>query len=466
MAEIKHNLLSGYLNSLPTENIPPIFFIWGEEFLCRKVFDTVIAFLLPDNLKELGYELLEGEEAVMPVIIERISTYSFFQQRRVVAIKNAPVFTPPGSSAAPGFLNNDLESLKNLIEKGFPEDHYLLITASNADKRRALFNAIKTSGVAIDCTVAQGSGKADRDEQKELLRLTMIDVLDRTGKGINGDAFESLKDMTGFDPAALKDNLERLTAFIGNRERITIEDVHSLVRRSKQDPIFELTNTVAQKNLESALFYYKSLCDNGFHPLQLLASIVNQMRKIFVVKSFIATEAQKGNACWRQGNQNYQHFTTNTMPFIIKADAELERIVAQWSDELINRAEQQGADEEHLDDGDESDSYEQEIASKSTRASRRKKKGDADKKSSINKNRTTDMTIASNPKSVYPVYQTFLKSDRFGLNELASIMMELGEIDYRFKSSSDGDPFIVLEEMIIRICTNSFYKSKSSRTPI
>jgi len=55
MAEIKHNLLGGYLNSLASDNsstatpqdvispekIPPLFFIWGEEFLCRKVFDSV-----------------------------------------------------------------------------------------------------------------------------------------------------------------------------------------------------------------------------------------------------------------------------------------------------------------------------------------------------------------------------------------------------------------------------------------
>ncbi|MBF0203137.1 MAG: hypothetical protein HQK67_02240, partial [Desulfamplus sp.] len=64
----------------------------------------------------------------------------------------------------------------------------------------------------------------------------------------------------------------------------------------------------------------------------------------------------------------------------------------------------------------------------------------------------------SNSKSTYPVYQTFLKSDNFGLNELASIMMELSEMDYKFKSSSDGDPVILLEEMIIRICTGYIHK--------
>lgn len=435
MAEIKHNVLSDYLSSLKSDNssgtnlqdsnnlnkIPPVFFIWGEEFLCRKVFDAVISFLLPGNLKELCYELLEGEDAAIPAMMERICTYSFFQQIKVVAIKNAPIFSSSGTASSTGFLQSDLESLQSLIEKGFPENHYLVITSSNADKRRTLFTAIKNTGVAIDCTVSQGSTKTDKEQQSELLRLTMIDVLDRTGKGIDGDAFQALTEMTGFDPAAFNDNLERLTSFIGDREKITIKDVYSVVKRSKKEPIFELTNAVSQKNLESSLFYYKSLCDNGFHPLQLLASIVNQMRKIFVVKSFIAVESQRGNACWRSGNQSYQQFNAGTMPYIIKFDAETEKTMSQWNEEL-----------------------------KSSENNSSAKSGPA-------KN-STDLMIASNPKSAYPVYQTFLKADKFRLDELISIMCELSEIDYRFKSSSDSDPFILLEQMIIKICINSFQK--------
>ncbi len=157
MAEIKHNVLSDYLSSLKSDNssgtnlhdsnnlnkIPPVFFIWGEEFLCRKVFDAVISFLLPGNLKELCYELLEGEDAAIPAMMERICTYSFFQQIKVVAIKNAPIFSSSGTASSTGVLQSDLESLQSLIEKGFPENHYLVITSSNADKRRTLFTAIK-----------------------------------------------------------------------------------------------------------------------------------------------------------------------------------------------------------------------------------------------------------------------------------------------------------------------------------
>jgi len=448
MAEIRHNLLSGYLSSLTPDTTPPLFFIWGEEFICRKLFDAVVEFLLPGDSKELGYELLEGEEAVIPVIMERICTYSVFQERRVVAIKNAPLFPPPGASAVTGFLKNDIENLVKLIEKGFPDNHYLVVTSLSADKRRALFNAIKSSGVAIDCSVPQGSGKADKEAQAELLHLTMKAVLDKTGKGITGDAFQAITDMTGFDPVALNDNLERLTAFIGTRDMITLKDVSSVVKRTRKDAIFELTNAVGQKNLDAALFYYKSLCDSGFHPLQLLASLVNQMRKIFVVKIFILNQVESQNTCWRS-NQSYQQFTTTTMPFVTRADIELQKTIAQWIDDLGNRVSQISEPDS------DSDSDKGDIDSKSDK---RKNKGSPSKKIPNEKKLATDLNIAFNSKNSYPVYQTFLKSDKFGLNELASIMAELSDMDYRFKSSSDGDQAIVLEELIIRICTSSIEK--------
>lgn len=448
MAEIKHDLLSGYLSSLTPDTTPPIFFIWGEEFICRKLFDAVIEFLLPGDSKELGYELLEGEEAVVPVIMERICTYSVFQERRVVAIKNAPLFPSPGASAAAGFLKHDIENLVKLIEKGFPENHYLVVTSLSADKRRTLFNVMKSSGVAIDCTVPQGSGKADREAQAELLHLTMKAVLDRTGKGITGDAFQALTDMTGFDPVALNDNLERLTVFIGSRDVITLKDVSSVVRRTRKDAIFELTNAVGQRDLEASLFYYRSLCDSGFHPLQLLASLVNQMRKIFVAKIFIVNQVESHNSCWRS-NQSYQQFTTTTMPFVTRADLELQKTLSQWGDDLGSRVAKL-SEPDLKRDGDKGES--------DLKSDRGRKKGSPSRKSPNEKRSATDLTIAFNSKSSYPVYQTFLKSEKFGLNELASIMAELSDMDYRFKSSSDGDQAIVLEELIIRICTSNIEK--------
>lgn len=418
MPELKHKALPSYLKNLAPEALPRLVFVWGELFLSRKIFDTIVDFLLPGKEREIGYELLEGDDAVISVMIERLTTFSIFQKRRVVAAKEVPIFQGTGTSQ--GFDADDQERLKRLVEKGIPEDHFLVLTSESADRRKALFNVFKSAGLVIDCTVPKGNRKADQGEKTALLRFTMDEMLKKWGKKIDGDAFHRLTEMTGFDPAVFVGNLERLVAFVGDRPTITRIDVESIVKRTKTDALFELNNAVSNKKLDAALFYFNSLIQSGFHPLQLHASLTNHFRKLFMVKSFILEEEDKGNRCWRSGNGNYNLFMNETMPWIVKSDESLQRTALAWEKSL----EGGGGDSESESDG----------------------------KNKKRKKTATDLLIAPNPKNGYPVFQLFIKSDHFTFDALCEVMNDLSELDYQFKTSSDGDPRILLEALIINIC--------------
>ncbi len=415
MPELKHKELPSYLKSLENEVMPPLIFIWGERFLCRKIFDAIIDFLLPGKEREIGYELLEGDDAVISGMIERLSTFSVFQKRRVVAVKAVPIFSSQGT-ASQSVKPDDLVRLKNFIEKGIPEDHFLVLTSETADRRKGIFSTFKERGLAIDCTVPKGDRKADQGEKTALLRFTMDEILAKSGKKIDGNAFQRLTEMTGFEPATFADDLERLVAFIGDRKAITLSDVECIVKRTKQDALFELNNAVSDKKLDAAIFYFNSLAKSGFHPLQLHAALTNHFRKLFMVKNFILGEREKGNVCWRKGNRNYNLFMKETMPWIVKRDEALLNTLTQWETALKGEG------------------------------TVLKSKGKAKKKP------TTDLLIAPNPKNGYPVFQLFLKSDLFTFHSLCQAMTDLAELDYQLKTSSDGDPKLLLEALIINIC--------------
>ncbi|MEA1969012.1 MAG: DNA polymerase III subunit delta [Thermodesulfobacteriota bacterium] len=410
MAVIKHQEIDKYLKSLSKDDLPSIVLIFGEEYLTRKIFAKFLDHLVPLNFRELQYELLEGEQAIIPALIERISTYSLMQEKLVVAVKDAPLFPTTGTKQVYGYLKEDLENLQKFIKKGFPENHFLIFTTSAADKRRVLFKSIQSVGIAIDCSVLSGSRMADKKEQNLVLRSTMEEILLKHKKGIDGDAFNLLVEKTGFNPTVLADNLEKLVSFIGVKASITYNDVASIVKRSKIDAIFELTNAVAEKNGDRALFYLKSLSDAGFHPLQILAALINQIRKLVVVKDFIEKSRLNQTPCWH-AHQDYNRFKQNTMPEIVKADQALTNKIEQVEDMLFCTNQE-----------------------------------DKPKKKKV----LTDLFIAPNPKNSYPVFHLFLKSDNFSLDELTRALMELSEIDFKLKSSA-GNPMVLLENFIIRI---------------
>jgi len=62
-----------------------------------------------------------------------------------------------------------------------------------------------------------------------------------------------------------------------------------------------------------------------------------------------------------------------------------------------------------------------------------------------------DLLLAPNPKNAYPIFQNFLKSENFALEELTCALSTLADLDYRIKSSG-GDTVTGLENFIMALC--------------
>ena len=113
-------------------------------------------------------------------------------------------------------------------------------------------------------------------------------------------AREALFERVGFDLRTLSNSLDKLIHYVGERSAIQTTDVQAVLERTRQDPIYTLTNAVADRSVHDALFYLNSLLSEGLHPLQILAGIVNQTRKLLIAKDSLerlpANQFQPGNA--------------------------------------------------------------------------------------------------------------------------------------------------------------------------
>jgi DNA polymerase-3 subunit delta len=311
-------------------------------------------------------------------------------------------------------LNADL--LQGAIEKGFPERHHLVITTDTVDKRRRLFKIINKKGVIIDCSVPKGDRRADKIAQEAVLAERMDTLLGRYGKVMNKKTYRDLYELTGFDIDTFSDNLEKLIDYVGDEKEITAKDVAFLLKRTKKDPIYELTNAVAERNAEQSLFFLNSLLVENFHPLQILASITNQIRKLIVAKDF--AESSHGSS-WDPEMQ-YAQFANRMMPAIQSYNKELMDQIATWNDML---SEDMNPDTQKT-----------------------KKRRDAKKDLSA-----TDLEIAGNP---YPVYKLMLNSEKYTKKELIDALAHLSQVDVRLKYTKQK-PKTVLEEAVFRICNTS-----------
>ncbi|MCP4023212.1 MAG: DNA polymerase III subunit delta, partial [Desulfobacteraceae bacterium] len=283
MTQIKHTQIETFL-AAPKEALSNIILIYGEDYLCKKAKETLTRFILKDANKNFCQETLDAAAVSMGEIIEQTMTFSFLESKKVVAIKNAPLFSStPGNS----YSKIEIEALLQLVKKGIPKSHYLMMVTPVTDKRKALFKAIDAHGIIVDCSVAKGSRKADLEAQKNVIRQVGQTRLSESGKQLNENAFLRLLDLTGFNLSVFSQNIDKLIAYSGKNQVISIKDVNAIIQRNKKDPIYNLTNSLMERDSKNALFFTNSLFKEGFHPLQILKAIENQVRKLILVKCFV-----------------------------------------------------------------------------------------------------------------------------------------------------------------------------------
>lgn len=298
--------------------------------------------------------------------------------------------------------------IEKAIERGLPKNHYLILITDSVDKRKSSYKEFSNKALIINCQIPKGDRKADKDAQSAIFREKANALLAPLNKSLDPLAFASLMDMTGDDLRVFSENLKLLADVASDRQKITKEDVNRVLVRTKQDPIYEFTNSLGSRDLESSLFFMRSILDSGAHPLQILASMVNLIRRLLVIKSF--AESQKGRA-WRKG-MSYNDFQNSVMTEVNASDSELTSIVSSWSS--------------------------------SSKAS---------KKAS---NTKTDLLIAKGA-SPYPVYLLFQKASGFIMDELLDYFSDLAKLDLRMKTSA-GDAVLLIESVVIKICTSVIKK--------
>jgi DNA polymerase-3 subunit delta len=315
-------------------------------------------------------------------------------------------------------------ALQKAIEKGFPENNHLVITSDVVDKRRGLYKALSNQGVVIDCAVPGGDRRADKMAQKDVLLQKMTEILKPSNKEMDKDAYPALVEMTGFDLRTFCGSLEKLIDYVGKRNTITVEDVESVLKRTKKDPIYDFTNAVADRRIEKALFFLNSLLAADFHPLQILAAVVNQIRRLILAKDFAKS---KQAIDWHAG-LSFNVFQQRIMPVIVAYDHALLKKLEDWENPV----------------------------SPANDIDKTPARGKGKKKKKIQ----TDLLLARNPKNAYPVYQLLKKSERYSKTELLAAVGLLNETDAQLKLSSQ-DPKLILERLLFKICHRQMGSTQS-----
>jgi DNA polymerase III delta subunit len=203
------------------------------------------------------------------------------------------------------------ELLAQALQEGLPEGHFLILINEQVGRQKKIVRHIEKNGVFLDQTVKSGTKKDLAASLKNYLKP----LLAREGKSLAPQAEALLLQRIGPEPGLLAMEIGKLAAYAGDRGRITVEDVDLLIGVSREEPLYELTTALGEKNPTAALRILQRLWERGFHPLAILTGITNAFRRFLAAREWLDALPPRAASSWK----DYPSFAQQLLPRIQKS---------------------------------------------------------------------------------------------------------------------------------------------------
>lgn len=241
--------------------------------------------LTPPDAGDFGVDVIEGtaESAehcarLVRQTLDALQTLPLFGGGKLVWLKNANFLadTPVGRTNA---ATEGVEAIVDYVEQQLPPEVKFLLSASAIDKRRSAYKRLqKLADVRV--FDRPDTGKAGWEDE-------VIPLVERRARELGitfeTDAVEMLVQLAGEDTRQLDSEVEKLSLYLGERTRVTLDDVRLLVPLNRAGVIFELGNAIGKRDLRRALELVRTLVYQGQSPIGiLLAAVVPRVRSLLL----------------------------------------------------------------------------------------------------------------------------------------------------------------------------------------
>ncbi|HEX9455402.1 MAG TPA: DNA polymerase III subunit delta [Candidatus Binatia bacterium] len=191
--------------------------------------------------------------------------------------------------------------LVHLLDGNVPEWSFLLLTAMQVDRRTRLYKRFEETGAVLFLGLERDrSGKISRESLLEFVSQWSRQI----GKTIDPQAREMILARAGDDLRGLRQELDKLGLFVGERPTIQAVDVATIFADHGEGWIFDLTRAIGERDALGALSQLSRLLAQGEHPLRLLGTLASELRRLLSARQLLETDLAR---TWKRG-MTYQQF--------------------------------------------------------------------------------------------------------------------------------------------------------------
>jgi DNA polymerase III subunit delta len=202
-------------------------------------------------------------------------------------------------------LNAD-QVLDSAIRQGFPQGHILILLLEGHVRSSKIIKSIAEVGVVLNLALKQGK----KGDQTNALKGYLKSRLSQMGKTIHPQAEALLLQRIDPEVFQMEMEIQKLVSYLGERKQVLPKDIDDLVGANREEPLYELTTVLGEKNSGEALRKLKQLWEQGFNPLQIISGITNSLRRLLVAKELLKTVSKIPSRSFK----DYGTFSATVLP--------------------------------------------------------------------------------------------------------------------------------------------------------
>lgn len=246
-----------------------LYFFYGEEqFLMENKIKSIKNRLLDPSFADLNYVCLDEKKLSINRVRDELMSLPAMSDAKLIVIKNSGLFG-----------NAKLSAYKELCEllEDIPEYLYVIFTEREFDKKKEKnLDIIRAHGEIVKfdylppVQLERWLDKYFSDHKKSIIPRDINTMINRCGQNM----------------ATLYNEANKLINYVGDRTKITLEDVEALVPKSTETQLFDLIDRISAGKSGAVFDEIQQLIQSrgGEDPSTILTLLSARMGELLAVK--------------------------------------------------------------------------------------------------------------------------------------------------------------------------------------
>lgn len=248
------------------EELKPVYLLFGEEtYLVQQALRQLKQIGLRDGAADFNFDSFYAADCDPNQVRDVVETLPMMSAKRVVILNEAQELTDKEWQMLEPVLSSPVEGT------------VFVIVASSIDKRKKYFKLILDKSTVVEFK---------RPYENKV--PAWIRYISHTyGLEISNEALQLLHKLTGSHLSEIEGEIKKLQIYLGDKNRIEVDDVAASVSRTKEESVFDLTEAIGSSNRVKALSHLVHLLQQGQNEIGIISLVARHVRILLQIKNGI-----------------------------------------------------------------------------------------------------------------------------------------------------------------------------------